>query len=231
MPTPRATDTVSGLVESCGQRAKLRAGEPIFLQGDRSRSVYVCTEGRVRIVVAAPGGTELLMANRGPGEHFGELAALTDRPRAGSAFAATDSVVAHLPGAQFLTMLADEPDVVRDLLATVTQQLHLTLQRLLARSSEGVVARTGHALADLAQATQRTYAGDARQPDCVRLDISQLELAEWIGASRESVSRALAGFRERHVLETGRGHIDVLDIVALRRLADTTARSMTSSGQ
>ena len=105
----------------------------------------------------------------------------------------------------------------------------MTLQRLLARSSEGVAARTGHALADLAQATLRDRGDECRERGAVRLDISQLELAEWIGASRESVSRALSGFRSRHLLETGRGHIDVLDVVALRRLADARSGAVAAS--
>lgn len=210
--------TVGEFIAERGQRSTVRAGQPLFFEGDRSNSVYSCVDGSIRLYVSADSGREILIGFKHPGEQFGELSAITHRPRVASATAAEDSTVARLAGDRFLAELAREHGLAFSVLLSLAEQLRVTNLRLLARNAESCGARTGHKLAELA-ALRRRHRRDDGSPSVV-LDLTQTDLAAWIGTSRESVCRALGQFRRLGVIETGRCHITVHDIDGLVRAAD-----------
>lgn len=210
--------TVGEFIVERGRCSTIRGGEPLFFEGDRSMSVYCCVAGSVRIFVTADSGREIVIGLKQPGEQFGELSAITRRPRVASASAVDDSVVAHMPGERFLAELGQERELALAVLLSLAEQLRATNMRLLARNSESAGARTGHKLAELAALRRRH---DRAEPSMeIVLDITQSDLAGWIGTSRESVCRALREFRRLGVIETGRCHITVRNIEALVRVAD-----------
>ncbi len=211
--------TVGEFISARGRHSSLRAGAPLFLEGDRSTSVYSCVRGRVRLFVTAESGREILIGFKQPGEQFGELSAITRRPRVASATAADACVVAHMPGDRFLDELAQEGGVAFAVLRGLAEQLQATSLRLLARNSESAGMRTGNKLAELAALRKRHHA-DAASAGIV-LDITQSDLAGWIGTSRESVCRALGEFRRHGVVETGRSQITVHDIDRLVSVSET----------
>jgi CRP-like cAMP-binding protein len=211
--------TVGGFIAARGRRVAMRAGEPLFFEGDRSMSVYSCIAGRIRLFVSTEAGREMLIGFKHPGEQFGELSAITSRPRMSSAVTVEDSIVAHMPGERFLDQLEHEPALALAVLRSLAEQLRTTSARLLARNAESAGARTGHKLVELASLRARHQRENATRD--VRLDITQTELANWIGTSRESVSRALGEFRRRGAIETGRCHITVLDVDQLVGIAET----------
>lgn len=214
-----ATETnVGEFIAARGRHVTVRGGAPLFYEGDRSTSVYCCVSGSVRIFVTARSGREVLMGFKHAGEQFGELSALTQRPRLASASAADDCVVAQMPGDRFLDGLAHEGGVAFSVLCNLAEQLQATNLRLLARNSQSARSRTGHKLLELAALRQRHH-GEATSSGVV-LDITQSDLAGWIGASRESVCRALADFRRDGIIDTRRGHIIVYDVEELVHAAD-----------
>jgi len=201
-----------------GRRASVAAGTPLFHEGDRSLSVFACVEGRVRIFVDTALGREVVIGFRDPGEQFGEFAALTRRPRAASATTTQESVIAHMPGERFLAALESEPGLAFTVLRSLAEQIEATNARLLARTCESAGSRVGHKLAELTMLRRRHAGRDARDRS---LDITQAELANWTGTTRESVSRALREFRRRGLVETGRCRITVTDVPALIRFAES----------
>lgn len=219
MSTPVDEATVGEFIAARGRPAALRAGAPLFFEGDQSTNVYSCVSGRVRIFVSADSGREILLGFKQAGEAFGELSAITKRPRVASAIAAEDCVVAHMPGDRFLDELAHASGVAFAVLRNLAEHLQAANLRLLARNSQSAGSRAGHKLAELAALTKRHHGGGP-SPDVV-LEITQGDLAGWIGTSRESVCRALADFRRHGVIDTGRGYIAVHDIDELVRVADT----------
>ncbi len=104
--------------------------------------------------------------------------------------------------------------------ASLAEQLQATNLRLLARNSESAGWRTGHKLAELAALRKRHHRDDGASTSVV-LDITQSDLAGWVGTSRESVCRALGDFRRHGVVDTGRGHITVYDIDELFGVSET----------
>jgi CRP/FNR family transcriptional regulator, cyclic AMP receptor protein len=206
--------TVGSLIASRGHRRAVPAGATIFMEGDRSHSVFACLEGRVRIFVNLPSGRELVMGVKLPGQEFGELSAIDERPRSASAAALEPSVVAQMSGVEFIDELVHTPPLAALLLRSLADQLRRANARLCARNSDTTAVRAGHMILELAGLTARH--GDPGE--LISLPITQLDLAEWIGATRESTARALAGFRAAGVLDTSRGRIVIRDLAALAEL-------------
>ena len=206
--------TVGGFIAARGHELRLDVGQPLFFEGDRSDNVFVCVDGRIRVFVTLPSGRELVMGRKDPGEAFGELSAIDARPRAASAVALEASVVAQMSGERFLDELQHEPDLAIAVLRSLTGQLRLANARLRARSGDSALVRTGHMLVELSALKLRHDRG----ADRIELPISQADIAEWIGATRESTARALARFREAGVVETGRGRVIVHDVSGLADL-------------
>ncbi len=212
------TITVGEFIAARGHLLELAEGAPLFFEGDRSHSVYVCLEGTIRIFITLPSGRELVMGRKHPGEAFGELSAIDARPRSASAVAIEPSIVAHMAGEQFLDELHHEPALAIAVLRGLTDQLRLTNARLRAHNAESAMVRCGHMLVELSMLKLR----HDRRAEHIELAITQADISEWIGATRESTARALAKFRSEGVVETGRGRIVVHDVRGLARLIESS---------
>jgi CRP/FNR family cyclic AMP-dependent transcriptional regulator len=202
------------LVADLGRRRSLVPGEFLFLEGDHSASVYACVEGRIRLFVSLPSGQELLLGMKTTGDEFGELSAIDGRPRSASARAVEPSVVAELPSDRFLRAISERPEYWLSVCQSLSAQLRRANDRLIARNSSSATVRTGRMLVELASLMMRHGGGG----DVFELPMTQSDLAEWIGATRESTARALAQFRRAGLIETCRGRIVVLDVVGLDAL-------------
>ena len=203
--------TVGAVIASHGRRCLYAAGEALFLEGDHSQNVYVCDGGRIRIFLTTPSGRELLLGIKRSGEEFGELSALDGRPRAASAVAIEDSSVFKLPGEEFADLLAESSELAVAVLHHMSANLRRANDRLVARNSNSATVRTGNMLVELASLMMK--AGGCT--DRCELPITQADLADWIGATRESTARALAGFRKAGLVETYRGRIVICDVLGL----------------
>ncbi|MEM8618452.1 MAG: Crp/Fnr family transcriptional regulator [Actinomycetota bacterium] len=201
------------LIVDRGRLIELRAGDPLFFEGDRSDAVFAVVSGRVRIVVTLLSGAELLLGLKLPGEVFGELSALDGRPRAAGAYAYDEAVVSRLPAGEFLDALEDAPALALTLLRELTVLLRRSNVRLQARNSNRTTVRAGNLLLELVDIVRRHGHIETDAP--VVIPIRQSDLADWIGATREATARALGEFRKQGCVQTGRGKITVLDVDAL----------------
>lgn len=206
--------TIADLVAASGRLRRLGPGEPLFFEGDLSHSAYSCISGRLKIFLTLSSGRELVLATRGPGEGFGELAAIDRLPRSASVAAIEPTVVAQMSGDEFLDELLREPVLAAALLREMAEQVRRMTARLSARNSDTATVRTGHMLLELAGLVRRHGPASAR----VVLPITQGDLADRIGATRESTARALALFRRAGVVETQRGRVVVSDFEGLEAL-------------
>jgi CRP/FNR family cyclic AMP-dependent transcriptional regulator len=209
--------TVAEFIAARGHRHTFRTGQTLFIEGDRSHSVFVCLSGRVRIFVTLPSGRELTMGVKTPGQVFGELSAIDERPRSASATAMEPTVVAHMSGVTFVEQCVHRPELASPLLRSLADQLRRANARMSARNSDTTIVRAGHMLLELAGLAMR----HGESTDQVSLPITQLDLADWIGATRESTARALAHFRAAGVVHTRRACIVVHDVDALAELVRT----------
>ena len=204
---------MADVIAAHGRRRTLFNGEILFFEGDRSREVYLCVSGQIRIFLSLSSGRELVLGTKEPGEAFGEIAALDTLPRSAGASAAGRTVVASMPGDQFAEEVFRDPALALEVLRGLARQLRRATVGLSSRTNDSAAVRTGRTILELAGVMAQLVPSAS-----VELPITQADLADRIGATRESTARAIGEFRRAGVLETGRGRIVVLDIDGLADL-------------
>jgi CRP-like cAMP-binding protein len=193
-----------------GHRRRYPRSSRVFCQGDASDFVIVILEGRVKLVVTTEDGDESLLGIRGPGELVGELAALDPAPRLASAVALESLMVQSLTADEFRGFVAQHGSAALQLIRMLIGRLREADRRRVEFGAHDTLSRITHLLAELA-AEQVSH---GRGLAVVRL--SQREIGELVGASRESVARALATLRDLELVTTRRRSVTVSDVRALR---------------
>jgi CRP/FNR family transcriptional regulator, cyclic AMP receptor protein len=199
-----------------GRMRRYPSGATMFLEGDRSSSVLAIREGRVKVTTTTAEGHELVLALRGPGALVGELASLSlgDRRRSATV-AALDPVHAQvIPNDDFVSFLELHPRALLALTRMIIGRLHDADRRRAEFGTYDTLGRLARVLRELADGSGVPTA------DGVQLDppLAQHELAGLVGASRESVVRALTDLRRRGLVETGRRRLVVRDLNGLTEL-------------
>ena len=115
-----------GRLEQLCRWRRFRKGQTVFEGGSESAEVYFVAEGRVNVLNASPTGREVVFASLGPGESFGELAAIDGGPRSATIVTAEDSVLAELASQHFLRLLERQPDVSLRVLKTLAAMVRMT---------------------------------------------------------------------------------------------------------
>jgi CRP/FNR family transcriptional regulator, cyclic AMP receptor protein len=194
---------------------KLSRGEHLFLEGDQGDRLYVVLDGKIKLTRAATDGRESLWSVLGPGEMFGELSLFDPRPRTSTASAVTDATVAALGDEALRPWLMDRPDVSMHMLRALARRLRRANDVTADLVFTDVPGRVAKNLLDLADRFgERDNAGLH-----VHHDLTQEELAQLVGASRETVNKALADFAARGWLQISARSVLILDTERLRRRA------------
>jgi CRP/FNR family transcriptional regulator, cyclic AMP receptor protein len=197
-----------------GRPRRYRAGETIFLTGERGGHVVLITGGRAKVTVASRHGTETVLSLRGRGDVIGELAAIDDdtAPRGATVVAleAVDTRVVR--SADFRAIVARRPSMALELLRMVAERLRASDRRLVEFGASDTTRRLARLLAEMAEADATPTDGGLLLAN----NLTQDDLAGLVGASRESVARALAALRARGFVATGRRQVVVLDLAGLR---------------
>jgi CRP/FNR family transcriptional regulator, cyclic AMP receptor protein len=190
-------------------------GDRLFSEGDDGDQLYVILEGKIKLTRTAPDGRENLLSVLGPGEMFGELSLFDPRPRTSSAVAITDARLAALGHDYLRHWLTGRPDVALHLLRALAQRLRRANDVNADLVFTDVPGRVAKALLDLADRF-------GEQEDAglqVHHDLTQEELAQLVGASRETVNKALADFSARGWLQLHAKSVLILDRERLARRA------------
>ena len=168
-------------------------GEIIFQEGEPGDRLYVILEGKVKLGRSSNDGRESLLAILGPGEMFGELSLFDPGPRTSTAAALTDAVILALSNEQLRPWLAGRPEVAAALLQALARRLRRTNEAMADLVFSDVPGRVAKALMDLGE----KFGEITAEGLMVTHDMTQEELAQLVGASRETVNKALADFAQR----------------------------------
>ncbi len=199
-----------------GRRRVFRAGAPLLLEGDIGLSVLVLISGRVKISATDDHGSGVLLALRGPGDIIGELAAIDGATHSASGVALEPVEAQVISADEFRSFLASEPGAALALLRVVTSRIRDTDRMRLAYGAQDTLGRVAARLSELAQTAGVPDGAGIR----ITVPLTQADLAEWVGSSRESVARALASLRRRRLIATARRQITVLDLEGLGTTAN-----------
>jgi CRP/FNR family transcriptional regulator, cyclic AMP receptor protein len=193
---------------------RLRDGEHLFNQGERGEAVYMVCAGRLAVVLATPDGRELVINEMRVGEFCGELALFPGHTHTANAVARQPGFVAAIACGQFLALLESQPGLMRRLLEVLVERLRASTVRESALAFLTAPAR-------LARLMLTELEPDA--PGVPLVAVSQEDLAQRVGVSRQTVAKTLGGWRRAGWIITGRGRIMLVDQSALRRLASELA--------
>lgn len=207
-------EAIESLVSSLAE-TRLRRGEVLFHEGDSGDKLYVVLEGKVKLGRTSADGRENLLAILGPGQMFGELSLFDPGPRSATVTAVTESAFASLSHEDLQLWLEGRPVVARGLLSQLAARLRKANDVVADLVFSDVPGRVAKALIDLADRFGRT-ADDGVH---VHHDLTQEELAQLVGASRETVNKALADFTSRGWLRLEPRSVVIMDIERLSRRA------------
>ena len=202
-----------GQLRQLGTRRALPAGATLFLEGDAPYDLMIIESGDVKLVTTALNGQETLLDVLSAGEVLGELSAIDGTPRSAMAVALTAVELTSIPVDRFLAFLQQHPASMGALLAVMVRRLRLSNRRQLEFTTSDALGRVCARVDELAE----RY-GSADAPDEVHIDlpITQTELAQWCGLSREAVVKALRKLRDLEWISTADGAVTVLDRAAVR---------------
>ncbi len=208
-------DEAAAALRATMEERRLRRGEVLFEEGDAGDRLYVVTEGKVKLGRRSGDGRENLLAVLGPGSMFGELSLFDPGPRSATVTAVTDCVMQTLSHDELGRWLNGRPEVARGLLLQLAGRLRRANDVVADLVFSDVPGRVAKALLDLAMRFGR------RGDDGIHVhhDLTQEELAQLVGASRETVNKALADFASRGWLRLEARSVVIMDVERLRRRA------------
>ena len=195
---------------------RYRRGEVIFLEGDQGTSLCLIAEGRVRIQLTSADGREVVITVYGPGEIFGELALLDGEPRSADAIAQDAARVFWLQRDDFAAFLDNHPSAAMTMLASLSRRLRHTTRVVQDATFRDVPSRLARVLLDLATRHGRPV----EHGILIDTRVTQGELAAMVGASRETVNRALRGFEQRDLFRWEANRILITDPGQFRTRAE-----------
>ena len=188
---------------------RYQAGEIIFHQGDPGLGFHLIHQGRVKIFKSAPDGKEQILHLFGPGEPFGEVAIFLGRGYPAEAQALEGSETIFFPREALRRLIAESPDLALGLLAVLSLRLVHFSRLLESVTLKEVPARLAAFLLDSAEGGGR-----------VELTVTKGQLASLLGATPETISRALGRLKTRGLISEEKPFITILDQDRLRDLAE-----------
>ncbi|GAA1347021.1 Crp/Fnr family transcriptional regulator [Falsarthrobacter nasiphocae] len=190
----------------------LTRGSSLFKEGDQGDQLYFILSGKIKLGRRAPDGRENLLAILGPGEIFGEMALFDPSPRTATATAVSETRLVGLKHENLRDVLQTRPEVSTQLLQALARRLRRTNESLADLVFSDVPGRVAKALLDLAD----RFGRPAQDGVLVPHELTQEELAQLVGASRETVNKALAEFVQRGWLRLEARAVVILDLNRLR---------------
>jgi CRP-like cAMP-binding protein len=183
-------------------------GSVILFQDDPGDSLFVLRAGRVKVVLIGEDGREVILGVLEPGAHFGELALIDDQPRSAHVIAMDDSQLLILRREDFRRRVEANPSVAWALLMELSRRLRRADVKIGGLVLLDVPGRIARLLLDLA---------DEAGSDTIEKTLTHQTIAQMIGASRETVSRAMKEFQDAGLIRVERRRIAVGDRGALEK--------------
>ncbi len=194
---------------------EIRKGDVVFTEGEPGDSLYIILSGKVKLGRRAADGRQNLIAVMGPSDMMGELSLFDPGPRTATATAVTDVRLARLRKAALRPWLSNRPEIAEQLLRVLARRLRRTNDALADLIFTDVPGRVAKNLLQMAGRFGTRDGGVLR----VTHDLTQEELAQLVGASRETVNKALADFASRGWLRLDGKSVIILDPERLARRA------------
>lgn len=202
-----ASDEMREVLLALSSEVRLATGDTLFRQGDAGDALFAVLSGRLEVSVVSADGRRLLLDVMRPGAIFGEIALFDPGVRTATLCATEPSVLLRLKNADVHAAVRARPELGIDLLGLAGRRM---------RWMSGQIGDQVFLPLPTRLARKILYLSG---PGDEALRISQAQLADFVGATREAVSKTLAEWKRMGIVEPGRGGIRVTDRAALHDLA------------
>lgn len=207
----------SAAIDELARRADamaVAAGTRLFEMGDPGTRLHIVIEGEVRITVPSTEGKEIALALIGAGEVFGEVAVLDGGARTAAAVVVRPTRLLALERRELLAVMARHSEVAERMLEVVCAHLRRATTQIEELSFVGAPMRLARTLLRLA------HVQEAALTDGCAVTVTQRELGEAIGMTRENTNRLLKELERRALIGIDKGRIVILHMAELRRAAE-----------
>ena len=192
-----------------------RRGDALFRKDSEGTTLFIIRTGRVKIVLPARTGEEVILAIFSERDFFGEMSLLDGIPRSADAVALEACELLILSRDGFLAFLMDNKSAIQSVLSSLSMRLRKTDDYLEDTCFLNIRARFAKRILELADVYGQMDENEA----VIDLDLTQSDLASMIGATRESVNKELRLLREKGLITTTRGKIRISNLERLKRRA------------
>lgn len=206
------TKSQLSLVEQGTRMLEVRRGQRIYLPGDTSDQIFLVKAGVIKVAAIEPGDCEVILAFLHPGDIFGELAIVDDGVRDHLAQAHEDALLCAVSRDLLLRMARESPELgyrITKLMGRRMKQFRTRVEDLLCKSAAGRVA---HTLVELAT----EHGVTDTQGTILPFRLTQRDLGNLVGVSRETVNAVLQDLRQKGLVEVNRERIRLRNVQSLR---------------
>jgi len=200
--------------------------ELVFAEAAPADALYAVLDGKLKLSRRAPDGRQAALAVPGPGEVVGELSVLDGGPRLASACALVPSRLARISGAELRAWVRTHPQTAEALLQLLAREVRRATDAATSVAWNDVAGRLAGRLLELGTRFGRPEQGHAR----VSHGLSQDELGQLVGATRETVNKTLSEFTRRGWIRVDGRSVILLQPARLARRAGLPARAGLSAG-
>lgn len=209
---PRQLDTLASLAV----RKKFGARDVVLRKGDAALQIYVILRGRLKTVTSGGEGRHAAFSIMGPGEVFGEVAVLDGEPRSATITTLEPCELVIIQRNDFFHFLERAPQAAIKLLEVLARRLRRLSERVEDATFLEVPSRLAKQIVRLAERYGQKQGDNVR----IELKLSQQELGDLVGATRESVNKQLRAWVTDGIMEQSTGKLVILDLEALRAIGD-----------
>jgi CRP-like cAMP-binding protein len=191
----------------------LKRGTTIVSKGDPGNSLIVVVSGTIKISVSSPDGRSAILNLIGPGEIFGEVAVLDGQARTADATANSNCEIYVIDRRDFIPFVRSQPALAMKFIELLCTRLRWTSDQVEEVILQNLPGRLASALLRLTEKHKLAPAGRT-------IAITQQEISEMVGMTRESINKQLRVWAARNWVRLEHGAIVVLDVASLRELVE-----------
>lgn len=205
-----APDSLEKLGNAVRPRS-LKSGDVLFYKGDNGDAMYIIRRGKIKIVLPSAVGEEIIVTLLKDNDFFGAMAMLDGMPRSADAVAITECDILVLGRSEFLSILQSDINALKTILCDLSQMIRKTDDLLGDVCFFNISVRLAKKLMELSETA------GIRENGSVLIDISltQKELGDMVGATRESVNKELKNLRSENLIDIEGNRIRILDMEGL----------------
>ena len=202
------------------QRRTFAPGVTLFHQDMPGTMMYMIESGSVRVISIGLTGQELTLNVLGPGEIFGELSILDGEQRSATALTLDNTVVWLVSQSDLKEFMREYPTVNQAMIQILVERVRATARRLEAMTFQDVLGRLSYELLSLAERS----GVPCEEGIEITIPLTQVDLATMVGATRESVNKAVSVLRDQKVVEVDGTRWIILDPKGIQQILHDRGR-------